>query len=87
VNNAPGSDSNSQPSKEGQTLASPAFREFLGFLELGCAGNAVEGYQLVLVVVAGIPEAVSPYPFFFRLPCFLGQCPMMLAPLAPIAFP
>ena len=50
-NDAPGFNPNAQPS--------PAFREFLGFLELGCAGYAVEGYQLVLVVVAGIPETVS----------------------------
>ena len=50
-NDAPGSSPNAQPSL--------AFREFLGFLELGCAGYAVEGYQLVLVVVAGIPETVS----------------------------
>ncbi|KAL4073539.1 hypothetical protein J3A83DRAFT_4370818 [Scleroderma citrinum] len=50
-------DSIMQPSKEDHAPPS-AFREFLGFLELGCAGYAVEGYPLVLVVVAGIPETI-----------------------------
>ncbi|KAI6007012.1 hypothetical protein EDD15DRAFT_2153315 [Pisolithus albus] len=42
------------------TLSSPAFHEFLGFLEMGCAGSMAEGYPLVLVIVAGIPRRVLP---------------------------
>ncbi|KAI6158556.1 hypothetical protein EDD17DRAFT_1622088 [Pisolithus thermaeus] len=42
------------------TLSSPAFREFLSFLETGCAGSMAEGYPLVLVIVAGIPRRVLP---------------------------
>ncbi|KAI6021831.1 hypothetical protein BKA83DRAFT_4494387 [Pisolithus microcarpus] len=42
------------------TLSSPAFREFLGFLEMGCAGSMADGYPLVLVIVAGIPRRVFP---------------------------
>lgn len=50
--------SNPSASKEGG-FYSASFREFLSFLELGCAGCAVEGYPLVLVIFAGIPESVS----------------------------
>ncbi|KAI6132629.1 hypothetical protein EDD16DRAFT_1821414 [Pisolithus croceorrhizus] len=42
------------------TLSSPAFHEFLSFLETGCAGSMAEGYPLVLVIVAGIPRRVLP---------------------------
>lgn len=37
---------------------SEAYTEFLQFLELGCSGSPVEGYPLVLVVLAGIPKSV-----------------------------
>ncbi|KIN96951.1 hypothetical protein M404DRAFT_32794 [Pisolithus tinctorius Marx 270] len=49
-------DEDDSTDEDDQTLPSPAFREFLGFLEMGCAGSMAEGYPLVLVVVAGIPE-------------------------------
>lgn len=53
-------DEDDSTDEDDQTLPSPAFREFLGFLEMGCAGSMAEGYPLVLVVVAGIPETVFP---------------------------
>lgn len=40
-------------------LVSDAYTEFLQFLELGCSGSPVEGYPLVLVVLAGIPSSVQ----------------------------
>lgn len=39
-------------------LTSEAYTEFLQFLELGCSGSPVEGYPLVLVILAGIPKSV-----------------------------
>lgn len=39
-------------------LVSEAYTEFLQFLELGCSGSPVEGYPLVLVILAGIPQSV-----------------------------
>ncbi|KAH0834818.1 hypothetical protein J3R83DRAFT_10427 [Lanmaoa asiatica] len=41
-------------------LISEAYTEFLQFLELGCSGSPIEGYPLVLVVMAGIPEPILP---------------------------
>lgn len=38
--------------------SSEAYREFLQFLELGCAGSPVEGYPMVLVVLSTIPSSV-----------------------------
>ncbi|KAG1741443.1 uncharacterized protein EDB91DRAFT_1130453 [Suillus paluster] len=35
-----------------------AYREFLQFLELGCAGSPVDGYPTVLVVLSTIPSSV-----------------------------
>ncbi|KAG6330843.1 hypothetical protein ID866_8246 [Astraeus odoratus] len=65
----------SQP-QEGAVLSSPAFRDFLSYLELGCAGVAVEGYPLVLVVVAGIPET-SVTPMYIQiLPRSLASPPL-----------
>lgn len=37
---------------------SEAYTEFLQFLELGCSGSPVDGYPLVLVVLAGMPRSV-----------------------------
>ena len=39
-------------------IVSEAYTEFLQFLELGCSGSPVEGYPLVLIVLAGIPKSV-----------------------------
>lgn len=39
-------------------LVSEAYMEFLQFLELGCSGSPMEGYPLVLVVLANIPKSV-----------------------------
>ncbi|KAG8216452.1 hypothetical protein J3R82DRAFT_6559 [Butyriboletus roseoflavus] len=41
-------------------LMSEAYTEFLQFLELGCSGSPIEGYPLVLVVLAGIPKSILP---------------------------
>jgi hypothetical protein len=38
--------------------SSDAYREFLQFLELGCAGSPVDGYPTVLVVLSTIPSSV-----------------------------
>lgn len=38
--------------------SSEAYREFLQFLELGCAGSPVDGYPTVLVVLSTIPSSV-----------------------------
>lgn len=46
-----------EPLPNGQPM-SEAYTEFLQFLELGCAGSPIEGYPLVLVVLAGIPKSV-----------------------------
>lgn len=46
-----------EPPPNGQPT-SEAYTEFLQFLELGCSGSPVEGYPLVLVVLAGIPKSV-----------------------------
>ncbi|KAF9226338.1 hypothetical protein BS17DRAFT_807138 [Gyrodon lividus] len=43
--------------------SSQAYTEFLQFLELGCSGSPVEGYAMVLVVIAGIPESIFPASF------------------------
>lgn len=37
---------------------SEAYTEFLQFLELGCSGSPVDGYPLLLVVLAGMPKSV-----------------------------
>jgi hypothetical protein len=39
--------------------SSQAYTEFLQFLELACSGSPVEGYPMVLIVAAGIPESVG----------------------------
>lgn len=39
-------------------LVSEAYTEFLRFLGLGCSGSPIEGYPLVLVVLAGVPKSV-----------------------------
>lgn len=38
--------------------SSDAYREFVQFLELGCAGSPVDGYPTVLVVLSTIPSSV-----------------------------
>ncbi|KAH7921570.1 hypothetical protein BV22DRAFT_1096259 [Leucogyrophana mollusca] len=56
------------PSSEGQ---SQAYREFLQFLELGCAGSPVEGYPMVVIILSTIPSSIisnssqSPLTDFF----------------------
>jgi hypothetical protein len=50
-------DAPTEPPPNGQPT-SEAYTEFLQFLELGCSGYPVEGYPLVLVVLAGIPKSV-----------------------------
>ncbi|KAI9568130.1 hypothetical protein HD554DRAFT_2219143 [Boletus coccyginus] len=47
------SPSNRQPTSE-------AYTEFLQFLELGCSGSPVDGYPLLLVVLAGMPKSILP---------------------------
>lgn len=37
---------------------SPAYREFLQFLELGCSGSPVQGYPAVLIILSTIPSSV-----------------------------
>jgi len=49
---------NRPPAYKGQP--SEAYREFLQFLELGCAGSPVDGYPTVLVVLSTIPSSVCP---------------------------
>ncbi|KAF9239333.1 hypothetical protein BU15DRAFT_74748 [Melanogaster broomeanus] len=39
---------------------SQAYTEFLQFLELACSGSPVDGYPMVLVVIAGIPKSIFP---------------------------
>ncbi|KAH7882407.1 hypothetical protein F5I97DRAFT_1939442 [Phlebopus sp. FC_14] len=50
-----------QQTSSGSCLPSQAFREFLQFLELGCSGSPAEGYPMVLLIVAGIPETVRSF--------------------------
>ncbi|KAG2132698.1 uncharacterized protein EDB93DRAFT_1323055 [Suillus bovinus] len=38
--------------------SSEAYRDFLQFLELGCAGSPIDGYPTVLVVLSTIPSSV-----------------------------
>jgi len=47
--------------------SSEAYREFLQFLELGCAGSPVDGYPTVLVVLSTIPSFVRLLPNILRL--------------------
>jgi hypothetical protein len=37
---------------------SPAFADFLQFLELGCGGLPLQGYPAVLVILSSIPSSV-----------------------------
>ncbi|KAH7909880.1 hypothetical protein BJ138DRAFT_1154228 [Hygrophoropsis aurantiaca] len=43
------------PANENQ---SQAYKEFLQFLELGCAGSPVEGYPTVVVILSTIPSSI-----------------------------
>ncbi|KAG1779464.1 hypothetical protein EV702DRAFT_1178536 [Suillus placidus] len=55
------SDSEELGPKSSSTLkehSSEAYREFLQFLELGCAGSPIDGYPMVLVVLSTIPSSV-----------------------------
>lgn len=49
----------------GGKLVPEAYTEFLRFLELGCSGSPVEGYPLILIVLAGMPKSVW---FVLRIP-------------------
>ncbi|KAI0084737.1 hypothetical protein BDY19DRAFT_969852 [Irpex rosettiformis] len=42
----------------GTTTASPAYQEFLQFLELGCMGSPTQAYPAVLVVLSTIPWSI-----------------------------
>jgi hypothetical protein len=49
--------------------SSPAYREFLRFLELGCSGSPLQGYPTVVVIISTLPPAVCtsvfwPYDLF-----------------------
>jgi E3 ubiquitin-protein ligase listerin len=46
---------------DGVSIMSPsqAYREFLGFLESGCAASPLQGYPAVVVIVSTIPSSVS----------------------------
>lgn len=48
--------------------SSEAYREFLQFLELGCAGSPVDGYPTVLVVLSTIPSSVIAASSRTRMP-------------------
>ncbi|KAG2146336.1 hypothetical protein DEU56DRAFT_932250 [Suillus clintonianus] len=54
-----GEERETQKSSTRKEQSSQAYREFLQFLELGCAGSPVDGYPTVLVVVSTIPSSVS----------------------------
>lgn len=38
-----------------------AYKEFLGFLELGCNGSPALGYPIVMLVISSLPSEVSSY--------------------------
>lgn len=39
-------------------VPSPAYREFLQFLELGCSGSPLQGYPTIIVIISTIPPSV-----------------------------
>ena len=39
-------------------VSSPAYREFLQFLELGCSGSPLQGYPTVIVIISTISPSV-----------------------------
>ncbi|KAI0263034.1 hypothetical protein BC834DRAFT_828029 [Gloeopeniophorella convolvens] len=43
---------------ETKPVRSPAFADFLQFLELGCAGSPLEGYPAVLIILSTIPSSI-----------------------------
>lgn len=64
------SDSEARDAKSHLTLkgkSSEAYREFLQFLELGCAGSPVDGYPTVLVVLSTIPSSVCMLPSIIQI--------------------
>ncbi len=50
-----------------------AYKLFLGFLQRGCNGQAVEAYPLVLVIISTIPEDVSQCATSMRLTATDGR--------------
>jgi E3 ubiquitin-protein ligase listerin len=50
---------------------SPAFADFLQFLELGCGGSPLQGYPAILVVLSSIPPSVRVVP---PLQYLISQC-------------
>lgn len=64
-------------------LTSEAYTEFLQFLELGCSGSPIEGYPLVLVVLASIPKSVCS-PCALSAPFKQGTCRFCLPTFHPL---
>ena len=46
------------PSSLPQNQASPAYLEFLQFLQLGCSGSPLQGYPTVMIILSTIPSSV-----------------------------
>jgi len=47
-----------------QPTRSVVYQEFLQYLQLGCAGQPLQGYPAVIIVLSTIPPSVSSYfPF------------------------